>query len=173
MQIIKNTEKQEIDIVHNGTIISKLYFIPSYFIWEISKPLILTENDDKSFFDNLNWLMKQSYYFPHQYSFKDENKLVWFSEHCFDIDDKLNCDLTPRLIIEKENDIFKISYSIPYIKENRLLDRGAIISFAPAGNGYLTKNIGADSTFQDDLINVFYQTLENKSILKSKVKVAK
>lgn len=176
MQFFTNIDDNKINIVNNyGVTVSKLYFIPSYFIWEFSsevspdKPIILSQEENEVFYENIKWLMTQSYSFPHKYSIKSEDKLIWFSEHCFDIEDEYECDITPRLIIEASNHCFIIYFSKPFIKNNNLPNNGASISFAPAGNGYLTKNLETQHTLQDDLINVFYNTLNNKKIVANKV----
>ena len=180
MKTIINLSKREINIVNSDElIISKLYFIPSYFIWEFSSnvsvnnPVILTKEDNDAFYSNLNWLMNQSYSFPHNYSFKSDDKLIWFSEHCFNIEDEMECNQTPRLIIERADDSFIIYYSIPFIEQNNLPNRGASISFAPAGNGYLSRNLKTGYTLQDDLINVFYNTLNNHKIVSNKMLIKK
>ena len=176
MQINRDLANSEIEIINNsGSIISKLYFIPSYFIWEFSSdisknnPIILSKDDNEFFYKNLEWLMKQEYLFPHKYSIKLQNKLIWLSEHCFDLEDEYERDITSRLIIEKMENFFVIYFSKPFIEKNNLPNNGASISFAPAGNGYLTKNIITGTSLQDDIINLFYHTLNNKKISSHKV----
>ncbi len=176
MQFFTNLDNDKINIVNNyGLTVSRLYFIPSYLIWEFSsevspdKPIVLSQEENDVFYNNIKWLMTQSYSFPHKYSIKLDDKLIWLSEHCFDMEDEFQRDITPRLIIEKSKHCFVIYFNKPFIEQNNLTNNGAAISFAPAGNGYLTKNLMTQNTLQDDLINVFYHTLNNKKIVNNKV----
>jgi len=175
MPFFTNLENQKINIINeHGVIVSKLYFIPSYFIWEFSslvfpdKPIVLSQEENDVFYNNIKWLMCQSYSFPHEYSLKLDDKLIWLSEHCFDLDNKLERDVTPRLIIEKKEDNFIIYFNKPFLDEQKLQYNGAMISFAPAGNGYFTKNLVTQGSLQDDFVKVFQYTLKNKKIVSDK-----
>ncbi len=165
MEIIRDLENKEITLIDNGVIISKLHFVPSYFIWEFDEnitsnnPIILSEENDTIFYHNLSWLMKQDYIFSHDYSKKTPDKIIWLSEHCFDLEDEFMLEITPRLIIEKINNSFLIYFQTP-----NPTNRNAVISFAPAGNGFFSKNTSSNTTFQDDLIKLFYHTLDMKKI---------
>lgn len=111
--------------------------------------------------------MNNSYEFPHKYSKKSEDELIWLSEQCYNIDDKDECDMVSRLIIKRINGEFYISYSNPFF-EKYAIDREGIVSFSPAGNGFLSKNIETGLTLQDDMIKIFYNTLYGKKIDHSK-----
>ena len=176
MEIIRNRNNNDITIKKDDQVVSMLYFVPSYFIWEFTvddsfNNFIILTKEDGVFYDNIAWLMGESYTFPHPYSSKTENRLIWLSEHCYDIEDEFQRNITPRLIIERVNDKFAIYYHLP--KANN--KNNVMISFAPAGNGYLSRNNDTGITFQDDMINVFYHTLKNEIITprKSKTKTRK
>ena len=180
MQYIKDKTNYEIIILNNQfDIVSKLYFVPSYFVWTFSyqitkeNPIVLSKEDDNIFYENLEWLMHESYSFPHNYSHKTPDKLIWLSEHCFNLQDEYELDITPRLIIEKKEDKFHIYFERPFTKKYNIPNNSASISFAPAGNGFLSKNNSTGTTFQDDLITVFYYTLNNQKINNNKIKKKK
>ena len=166
-------QKQRINFLDYNKIVSSIYFVPSYLIWEFSQdvnseyPLIL-QKEDGVLYDNIDWLMKQNYMFSHNYSYKEKDLLIWFSEHCFNIEDMFQRDLTPRLIINKDNNDFNIYYRTPYFEYSCLDEQGAIISFAPAGNGYMTKNTKSNISFQDDMVYVFNSTINNKRLIRKK-----
>ena len=153
----------------NNEIVSRLFFVPSYLIWEfpsrMDNKFLLKREDSEVFYQNIKWLMKQKYMFPHEYSSKTNDKLIWLSEHCYDLDDEFEVKKTPRLIIEKDNNNrFEISYSIPFLEKNNIYNNGALIYFAPACNGYYVKNINTKTTLQDDMINVLNNTVESKKL---------
>jgi len=165
MEIIIDNKSKKIEIKKEKKIISMLHFVPSYFVWEFLcddsfNNFIIIKPEDGVFYDNIAWLMEQNYTFSHPYSSKTDNMLIWLSEHCFNIEDEFQRSITPRLIIERVNDNFAIYYSIPKAEYNR----NAIISFAPAGNGFYAKNNKTNLNLQDDMIQVFFNTLESKKI---------
>lgn len=147
----------------------ELYFVPSFFlfVFPTNKLIVISQDDDEIFYHNLEWLMNNSYEFPHKYSKKSEDELIWLSEQCYNIDDKDECDMVSRLIIKRINGEFYISYSNPFF-EKYAIDREGIVSFSPAGNGFLSKNIETGLTLQDDMIKIFYNTLYEKKIDYSK-----
>lgn len=166
MQLIRNQDSKKISIVDDsGFLVLELYFIPSFFLWVLrtKKPIIIDQNIDEFFYHNLAWLMNNSYEFPHEYSKMSEDELIWFSEQCYDIENKEECDMVSRLIIRRINGEFHITYHNPFFLEHNI-DRDGVISFSPAGNGFLSRNIETGLTLQDDIISVFYNTLHQKKI---------
>ena len=157
---------KKISIVDDSDLVDlELYFVPSFFlfVFPTNKLIVINPDDDEIFYHNLEWLMNNSYEFPHKYSKKSEDELIWLSEQCYNIDDKDKCDVVSRLIIKRINGEFYISYSNPFF-EKHAIDREGIVSFSPAGNGFLSKNIETGLTLQDDMITVFYNTLYEKKI---------
>ena len=172
MEIIINKEKHEISILSDNKVLLMLYIVPSYFVFDFIsfEQIVVSKSDNEIFYSNLEWLMNQSYNFSNKYCYKDENKLVWFSEHCFDLESEFEVNNTPRLVIEHNENIFLIYCKRPYFEENNI-KRGSVVSFAPAGNGYLNKNTSTNSTLQDDMVKVFLSTLNNERIEKQYKKV--
>ena len=117
--------------------------------------------------------MNQQYVFYCKYAYKTNNKCVWLSEHCFDMENDEEVSKTSRLVIERKEDKFIIYPSIPYIKDNDFPHRNTSVSFAPAGNGYCVKNLKTNTNLQDDIINVFYHTLNNEKITGNKRMIKK
>lgn len=58
----------------------------------------------------------------------------------------------------KDNKIY-LSAINPFCDKNNINKEIKVVSFSPAGNGFLTKNLETRLTFQDDIINAFQMTL--------------
>ena len=123
MDIIKDKKNREIFIVDNNEVLMKLFFVPSYFVCDFSEkvsvnnPVIINKEVDEYLYNNLSWLMNQNYFFEHEYSYKNDNQLVWLSEHCFDMSDEFELDNTPRFVLDKDNEIFKIYCLRPFFEK--------------------------------------------------------
>ena len=173
MQIVKDSEKYDISFIDDSQIKIKMFFVPSFFVIEFSSdinsknPIIVTNEDDEYLYSNLCWLMNQSYSFPHKYSLKTSDEIIWLSEHCFDMENEFELDNTPRLVIKREEEKFKIYCKRPFFEKNSIKN-GSSVSFAPAGNGFLSKNLDTNFNFQDDIIKVFTSTLNDKKISNKK-----
>ena len=168
MKLIRDLENKRIIINDNDLKILELYFIPSYFLFKIytNNPIIITEELDTTFYNNLVWFMNNSYEFPknlNNYNKKTKNELIWLSEGTYNLEDKEECNMISRLIIKKINKEFYISYNNPFYKKYNI-DREGIISFSPAGNGFICKNSKTGIYLQDEVIQIFYNTLYNKNI---------
>mgnify|MGYP004519316769 CR=1 FL=1 len=166
MIIERNLKNKEI-VLKDDTdkVILELSFVPSFFVatFRDLTPIVIRQEDDLVFYNNLKWLMSNSYEFSHEYSKKSDNELIWFSEQCFNINDKNECDFVSRLIIKYVNGEFCIYSSNPFF-EKLGISNDRIVSFSPAGNGFWSKNLQTGKTLQDDTIEMFYNTLEQKII---------
>ncbi len=166
MNIIKDENSKKISIIDDsGSVNLELYFIPSFFVFvfHTKKPIIVKSENDEIFYHNLTWLMENHYEFSHKYSNKYKNELIWFSEHCFNIEDEEQCEMTSRLIIKKINQEFHIFCSNPFYEKNNI-NKSIVVSLSPCGNGFYSKNNKTGLSLQDDVITVFYNTLYEKKI---------
>lgn len=177
IEIKKDTENQEIYIYREGTLTLKIHWVPSYlcftFFGDVTKndPLVLSGREDKVFYKNLDWFMKQSYRFGQHYSYKRDNLLNWVSDCCYIIDIPNTLCIsdysmfkdttdTPKLIIQKTPNSIIMGYSKPISKDTN----GTVVGFSPAGNGQNVRNEVTNSTLQDDMVQVFNKTLRNQLI---------
>lgn len=171
MKIIRDLEKKEIRLVDNDEVLFSMSFFFDEFIWSFYtlSDIVLTRDIDSDFYDNLNCLMNGNYIFNNNgLSSLDNNKLVWFSDQFCDFEDSDSTDKISRLIIEHGSDSFKLSIVNPFY-EHMGIKRNRMVSFSPMGNGYFTRNILTNSTFQDDIVvNLFWKSLykDNKQYVK-------
>ena len=161
-----------IDILEDENKVSTIIYPPSYLVWGFSKditekePLIILKEENEVFYSNLEWFMNQTYIFDgdhSKYNKKTDNEFIWLSDSM----SMFGPEETPRLSIKKVEDSFIINYSNPYYEKNNI-SRGALIAFAPLGNGKYAKNIETKANLQDDFVMMYKATLENKKITKDK-----
>ena len=72
------------------------------------------------------------------------------------------------ICVDGDQVIYNPDILTPYFEYSCLDEQGAIISFAPAGNGYMTKNTKSNISFQDDMVYVFNSTINNKRLIRKK-----
>ena len=131
-----------------------------------SNEIIIT--DDMEIFEPLKQLMSQQYIFNEDEilkSYKNHNKLVWYSDCYYNPDDEWNRNSVSYLIIEYIDDIFKIKCIKPLDEMINRKDKSHVIVFTPLGNGKYTKNIKTGLTFQDEfVINVYQKLLQKEKV---------
>lgn len=166
MKIIRDLEKKEIRLVGNDEILFSMGFFYDEFIWSFYtlSDIVITRDIDSDFYDNLNSLMSGNYIFNNNgLSSLDNDRLVWFSDQFCDFEDSDSTDKISRLIIERNSDSFKLSIVNPFY-DKMGIKRNRMVSFSPMGNGYFTRNILTNSTFQDDIVvNLFWKSLYKDS----------
>ena len=171
MKIIRDLEKKEIKLVEKDEILFSMGFFYDEFVCSFyTESVVEIDRDtDSEFYDNLDSLMSGKYVFGNNgLSSLENDKLVWFSDQYCNFDDEDSIDRISRLVIEKDNDSFRISMINPFY-ERIGIKRSKMVSFSPMGNGYFTRNILTNSTFQDDVvINLFWKSLykDNKQYVK-------
>ena len=167
MQIIRDNEMKTINILDNNKVALSIHNIPGFLICDFLSygKLFIRKEDDESLYNNLEWLMRQSYTFSHELSMKDENRLVWFSENCYDINNEHEVDNTPRMVIEREDEGFSICCKRPFFEKHNIKSE-SLVHFCSYGNRYECKNESTDTSLQDDMIYVFNSTLTDQKIEK-------
>lgn len=128
-----------------------------------NEPVLITENME--LYNPLNTLMKQSYVFDNEYlkNYKDENKLVWYSDQFFDPDDEWTLEKISSLNIERRNNGFYIWCDKKLDKRINRPRKTHTISFSPGGNGRYSKNLNTNLSLQDDFVILVYQKLLTKN----------
>lgn len=171
MKIVRDIEKKELRLVEKDEVLFSMNFLFDEFIWSFyTESVVEIDRDtDSEFYDNLDSLMSGKYVFGNNgLSSLENDKLVWFSDQYCNFEDEDSIDRISRLVIKKDNDSFRISMINPFY-ERIGIKRSKIVSFSPMGNGYFTRNILTNSTFQDDVvINLFWKSLykDNKQYVK-------
>ena len=165
MKLIRDYDNVQIELMNDdGFKVLEFGFMADEFICTIytSDPIILSEEDDAALYTNLMHLMQNEYTFSTNLCMKTKDKIVWLSDQFGDLEDEEVTDKINRLVIEYQNNHFKISCRNPYL-EKLGLKRMSVICFSPAGNGIFSKNLKTGLTFQDDIIIAIRNTLNEKN----------
>lgn len=139
-------------------------------IWFFNTDNVITIIEDMELYNLLDNFMNQNYEFSNGIlkNYKDDNKLIWYSDRYYNPDDDFDIASVSCLNIIKENNCFKIWCTQKLDEIIDRTDKTYGIGFAPAGNGIYSKNINTNLTLQDDFIQMIYHPL-----LKTKNKVLK
>ena len=125
-----------------------------------SKEIIITE--EMEIFEPIKQLMLQEYVFYGDEvlkSYKDDNRLVWYSDCYYNPDDEWSRNNVSFLIIIYENPVIKLKCINPLDEIMDRKNRSHVIAFSPLGNGKYTKNVKTGMTLQDDFVVCVYQEL--------------
>ena len=164
MKIIRNKNERCLTFTHEDKVVMELKWFHDEFVWIVCKePVIVTREDDEVFYMQLNALMNNDYQFfiESNLSNKSNDRIEWLSDQYCDLEDKESTDRVNRLIIERVNETFVIKIENPYLKENGINRSSYAVAFSPAGNGYMVKNIETGTNFQDDIVSLFSNTMNN------------
>lgn len=165
MKIIRNLETNQIYIVENEQILLETNHIGAEFIIGIytTNPIIITKELDEYLYINLKQILENKYLFNNNnLSYQKDNIIVWFSDQYCDIEDEEQTYKTNRLMIKKEENQIQINIINPFCKKHNIKNKYNIIAFSPCGNGFYSKNVNTNLTFQDDIIDAFYKILMYK-----------
>lgn len=166
MELIKDKDKKEIRLVDDGVELFSMSFFFDEFIWSFSTDvsIMLSRDVDEKFYDSLASIMNSKYSFGNNgLSSLSNDRLVWFSDQTCDFEDEEATERVSRLVIEKEDEYFKISIKNPFFTRMGI-NRVKTVAFSPMGNGYYTKNEETGSTFQDDIVvNLFWKNLAERN----------
>lgn len=145
-------------------------------VWVFHSNNIIKITKDMELYNLLYNFMNNCYEFGNDIllSYKDNNKLIWYSDCYYNPDDEWSLASVSCLNIEKKDEVFNIWCTK---KIDEIIDRPHkfyAIGFSPAGNGKYSKNIISGSTLQNDFVNYIYQPLLNKNkILKNSFMINK
>lgn len=165
MELKRNFEAQKIYLVEDEKVLLETGYIGAEFFISLSteKPLVITKELDEYLYANLEQILANEYVFDsHCLSYKNANKIVWFSDQYCDPEDENQTNMINRLILEKMNGIIKINFENPFLKKYNIKRNGNIIAFSVCGNGFYSKNVNTGLTFQDDIVIAFSNTLKCK-----------
>lgn len=166
MEFVRDTETNQLILVDGDKKLFSLGFFYDEFLWSFytSDSILITREVDEEFFAGLEKIMAGQYFFGNNgLSSLNNDKLVWLSDQCCDLEDVESTNKVSRLIIEKDNACYRISTYSPFFSKMNINRLETFIAFSPSGNGYYTQNKVTGSTFQDDIImNLFRKKFADK-----------
>ena len=151
--------------VNNDDEIMYIDYSTDECIWYFSSSDVVTITKDMDLFELLKDLMSQQYEFDNNEvltSYKDNNKLVWYSDCYYNPDDEWSINSVSYLTIDYEDGVFRIKCIKPLDEIIDRKNKSHVIGFSPLGNGRYAKNIETGLTLQDDFIKQVYQKLLKK-----------
>ena len=134
-------------------------------IWYFHNSNVITITEDMELFNLLKSIMSQQYIFNDNCilkSYKNSNKLVWYSDCYYNPDDEWSRNSVSYLTIDFLDGIYKLRCINPLNQMIGREDSSHVIAFSPAGNGVFTRNIKTGLTLQDDFVLMIYQELLKK-----------
>lgn len=172
MELIRDLEKRKIYLVENDKTLLETGRCGAEFSLCLSgdEPIIISKEVDESLYINLKQILENKYaFYNHGFSYQEENKIVWFSDQYCDMEDLEETDRVNRLILEDLGEQIKISCQKPYDINHGIKSSEYFVAFSPCGNGFMSRNLNTDLTFQDDIIQAFGRVLRCE-IKKQKIK---
>lgn len=133
--------------------------------WYFHDSSEITITKDMELFGLLENIMRQQYRFNNDellLNYKDNNKLVWYSDCYYNPDDEWSINNVSCLTINYLNGTFILKCIKPLNDIFGKIDCPNIIVFSPLGNGKYAKNINSGLTLQDDIVMMVYQELLKK-----------
>lgn len=139
-------------------------------VWYFNSNDVVIITEDMELFKMLKVIMNQQYIFSNEEilkSYKNDNKLVWYSDCYYNPNDEWSIKSVSCLNIEYNNNSFKLWCRKPL---DEIIDRRQkfhCICFSPLGNGKYAKNNLTGLTLQDDFVTMVYQQLLKKDKIKN------
>ena len=162
-KVIKDKEIYFYD--DNNNLIMCLDYRIDDFVWYFNTNEVIKINEDMEIYSLIDEFMNEEYIFSDELlkSYKDKNKLIWYSDCYYNPDDEWSIASVSCINIVKKDSCFIIKCTK---KLDEIIDRPHKtygICFSPAGNGKYSKNLNTGLTLQDDFVTCIYQPLLNKN----------
>lgn len=139
-------------------------------IWYFNNSEVITITKDMELFELLKALMSQQYEIDKNeilHSYKNNNKMIWYSDCYYNPDDEWIINSVSYLTIEYVNGVYKMKCTKPLDEIIDRKNKSHVIVFSPLGNGRYAKNIETGLTLQDDFVQQVYQKLlKNEKVRK-------
>lgn len=165
MTTIKDLENNILYLIDNNEKVLETGYIGVEFVISVHtyKPIIITEEVDKCLYRNLLKIMNNEYIFNNNgLSYKLKNEIRWFSDQGCNIENEEETNRIDRIVIKKLNDVIQIVCENPYYEKESIIKSQYVIAFSPAGNGFYSRNLATDNTFQTDFIIAVYDSIDGK-----------
>lgn len=138
-------------------------------IWYFCSNNVVNVAVGTELYDLLDSVMSQDYMFGSDElsGYKDENKLVWYSDCYYDPDDEWSVANVSCLNIERKSSGFDIWCTKKIDEMIKRKNKTYVVSFSPLGNGKYSRNLNNGLTLQDDFVScVYHPLLEKNKVLK-------
>lgn len=172
MEIIRDKNKENINIIENDKTILELSFIGEDFciILSTNEKIEIPKSMDCFLSHNLSLFMKNQYVFSDKFNEKTDNILIWASDSYDQYTSNETKNKTTFLTLSVDESAFYLSTTNKFCKDNGINCHYSIVAFYPSGDGRGAKNIFTGTNLQDDLINTFYATLNEEKLDKANVR---
>ncbi len=165
MTTIKDLENNILYLIDNNEKVLETGYIGAEFVITIyiDKPIIITEKVDKCLYGNLLKIMNNEYIFNNNgLSYKIKNEIRWFSDQGCNIENEEETNRIDRIVIKKLDNVIQVVCENPYYEKKGIKKSQSVIAFSPAGNGFYSRNLATDNTFQTDFIIAVYDSIAGK-----------
>ena len=169
MKKVINGSKIEFWNVETNEIVMYIDYPTDECIWYFIDGREITLTEDMELFEPIKELMSQQYTIYDNgvlKSYKDKDKLVWFSDCYYDPDDKWSRNSVSFVTIVYDENVIRLNCIKPLDKMIKRKDKSHVIVFSPLGNGKSTQNVNSGMTLQDDFVIKVYQQLLKKEKVK-------
>jgi len=134
-------------------------------IWFFNSDRIINITPDMELYSVLDNFMNNTYEFNDDVliNYKDENRLIWYSDCYCNPDDIWSVSSVSCLNIQRKNDGFNVWCTKKLYERVNRAQKTFGICFSPAGNGKYSKNLSTGLTLQDDFVSNVYRVLLEKN----------
>ncbi len=154
-----------IEFWNENKIVMYIDYFTDECVWYFNSDDEIKITEDMELFKLLKDIMKNQYIFGDDEvlkSYKENNKLIWYSDCYYNPNDEWSRKSVSFLTIEYLEGVFILKCTKPLDQIIERKNRSHVIAFSPLGNGKYTKNIESGLTFQDDFVIIIYQELLKK-----------
>ena len=140
-------------------------------IWYFDNSDEIEITEDMDLYNPLKNIMSENYLFIEKEplkSYKDNNKLVWYSDCYYNPNSEMSKSNVSFLTINYIDNKFKLKCTKPIYNIIKRRKQYHVIAFSPLGNGRSTINLDTNTSLQDDFVKMVYLELLNKEKVKSK-----
>ena len=158
-KVIKDKEIYFYD--NNNNLIMCLDYRRDDFVWYFNTNEAIKITNDMEIYSLISNFMNEDYIFNDELlkSYKDKNKLVWYSDCYYNPDDIWSVESVSCLNIERKDNYFKIWCTKKLDERINRSNKTYSIAFAPLMNGVFSRNVNTGLTLQDDVVTMIYQPL--------------
>jgi len=154
----------------NNNLIMYIDYSTDELIWYFNTNEVIKITEDMELYSLINNFMNQDYIFNDELlqSYKDKNKLIWYSDCYYNPNDEWSVDSVSCLNIERKDNHFNVWCTKKLYERINKKEKTHCIGFSPLMNGVFSRNVNTGSTLQDDFSTMIYQPL-----IKNKTKMLK
>ncbi len=161
-KVINDTK---ISFYDNNAEIMYIDFFTDECVWYFATDDVITITNDMELYGLLKDIMSQQYEFynvDELINYKDDTKLVWYSDCYYNPDDEWSKNNVSYLTIEYLDGTFTLKCTKPLDNMINRSNSSHVIAFSPGGNGRITENKNTGSTLPTDFVIMIYQKLLKK-----------